>query len=70
VNRLKITLRRSTIGRQKKQKMTVQSLGLRRINQSVIRPDNPQVRGMIAAVQHLVEVERVEEGDDSGTETA
>ena len=51
VSKLKITLVRSTSGRQKKQKLTVASLGLRRINQTVIKPDNPAIRGMVEAVR-------------------
>ncbi len=70
MSKLKITLLRSLIGRQKKQRLIVQSLGLRRIRHSVIRPDNPQVRGMIEAVRHLVAVEPIEEGEEHGTETA
>lgn len=59
--RLRITLRRSLIGRPPKQRATVRSLGLRRINHSVEKPDQPGVRGMIRIVAHLVEVETVEE---------
>jgi large subunit ribosomal protein L30 len=36
-------------------------LGLRRIRHSVIRDDNPQTRGLIAVVRHLVEVDPVED---------
>ncbi len=55
--RLKITLRRSLIGRPQVQRDTVQCLGLRKIRQSVEREDTPSIRGMIARVQHLVTVE-------------
>ncbi|MDQ3855801.1 MAG: 50S ribosomal protein L30 [Chloroflexota bacterium] len=58
--KLKITLRRSLIGRPKDQRETVQSLGLHRLNSTVERPDSPAVRGMITKVQHLVQVEEVE----------
>lgn len=54
---LRITLVRSPIGYSKKQKRTVQALGLRRINQTVEQPDAPEIRGMITKVQHLVVVE-------------
>lgn len=54
---LKITLRRSTIGEKPKTKATVRSLGLRKIRQSTVRPDTPAVRGMVARVSHLVDVE-------------
>lgn len=54
---LRITLVRSLIGCTDAQRRTVRSLGLRRIRHSVERPDNPDVRGMVRAVQHLVRVE-------------
>lgn len=57
---LKITLVKSPIGYNSRQKATVQSLGLRRMSQSVLIGDAPQIRGMIAKVSHLVEVEEVE----------
>lgn len=53
---LKVKLVRSPIGQQQRQKETVRSLGLRRMNQIIERPDNPQIRGMIFAVKHLVQV--------------
>ena len=56
---LKITLRRSTIGSKPKARGTVRALGLRRINHSVVLPDRPEIRGMIARVPHLIEVEEV-----------
>ena len=58
--RLKITLRRSTIDYHKKQKLTVQTLGLRRLHHSVIHNDTPQIRGMIKKVSHLVEFEEID----------
>ncbi len=57
---LKITQRRSLIGRTGKQCQTVRTLGLRRINHSVVHKDSPQLRGMVAKVSHLVEVEEVQ----------
>ena len=54
---LTITLKRSLIGEKPKTRATVESLGLRRINSSVERPDTPDVRGMIARARHLLEVE-------------
>ncbi|HOC82569.1 MAG: 50S ribosomal protein L30 [Synergistetes bacterium ADurb.Bin155] len=59
--KLKVTLRKSTIGRPPRQGETVRALGLRKIRQTVIHEDTPQVRGMIAAVEHLVDWEIVEE---------
>ncbi len=55
----KITLVRSTIGRPKKQKATVEALGLRKLNQSVEKEVTPQVKGMIDKVQHLLTVEEI-----------
>ena len=56
---LRITLVRSPIGYTQRQKDTVRSLGLRRMHQTVERPDSPQLRGMINAVGHLLAVEEV-----------
>jgi len=60
VAQLRVTQTRSTIGSKRNQRETMRSLGLRKIRQSVVREDDPQVRGMIAAVRHLVTVEEVE----------
>ncbi|NJN15979.1 MAG: 50S ribosomal protein L30 [Oscillochloris sp.] len=59
MSKLKITYKKSMIGYARDQKDTVLSLGLRKLGQSVIKPNNPGVRGMIFKVQHLVEVEEV-----------
>lgn len=56
---LKITLVRSPIGYSKRQKRTVEALGLRRLHQSVIQPDNPAIRGMVRRISHLVTVQEV-----------
>ena len=56
---LKITLVKSTIGEKPKVRATVESLGLRKINHSVERPDRPDVRGMVFRVRHLIDVEEV-----------
>lgn len=53
---LKITLKRSTIGIQPKQKRVLQSLGLKKIGTTVTKPDEPVFRGMIHKVSHLVQV--------------
>ncbi len=53
---LKVTQKRSANGSDKRQKDTLRSLGLRRINHTVEVSDSPQMRGMIAKVAHLVEV--------------
>ena len=56
---LKIKLVRSTIGRPWDQERTVRALGIRRLQQTVVRPDNPSIRGMVTKIRHLVEVEEV-----------
>jgi large subunit ribosomal protein L30 len=56
---LKITQLRSTIGAKQNQRATLKSLGLRKIRQTVEKPDTPQIRGMILTVRHLVTVEEV-----------
>ena len=55
--KLKITLRKSVVGRPKKHRRTVESLGLRKLNKTVVLKDTPCVRGMIRKVPHLLEVE-------------
>ena len=55
--KLKLTQMRSVIDRPKDQKDTVRRLGLHRINDSVVKDDRPEIRGMIAKVRHLVSVE-------------
>ena len=52
--KLKITLKKSTIGSQKGQIATVKGLGLKKINSSVIRDATPEVLGMIKKIKHLV----------------
>ena len=59
MSQLKITQVRGTIGARFKQRESLRTLGLRRIRHSVIRDDSPQVRGLIAVVRHLVDVEEV-----------
>jgi large subunit ribosomal protein L30 len=54
---LRVTLVRSPIGYDKRQKATVRALGLRRMHQTVQQADTPAVRGMLAKVRHLVQVE-------------
>jgi large subunit ribosomal protein L30 len=56
---LKITQIRSTIGALRNHRETLRSLGLRKIRQSVLKVDTPQVRGMISTVRPLVTVEEV-----------
>ena len=52
--KLKITLKKSTIGSQKGQIATVKGLGLKKINSSVLRDATPETLGMINKIKHLV----------------
>ncbi len=54
---LRITLTKSPIGAKRRHRDTIRGLGLRRMHHTVEREDTPQVRGMVRAVAHLVEVE-------------
>jgi large subunit ribosomal protein L30 len=56
-SKLQVTWVKSAIGYSKDQKNTIRALGLRKLGQTVELPDNPAVRGMLAAVSHLVAVE-------------
>ena len=58
---LKVTLKRSLIGKPEKLRKIVLSLGLRKINQSVIHRDTPSIRGMIHKTSHLVKLNEVAE---------
>jgi len=55
--KIKITLVRSPIGNTERHKATIRALGLHRIGQSVELPDTPTTRGMIAKVNHLINIE-------------
>ncbi|MBQ3378290.1 MAG: 50S ribosomal protein L30 [Clostridia bacterium] len=55
--KLKITLKKSLIGRGEKQILTAHSLGLRKINDVTLQPDNAQTQGKIKRIIHLVEVQ-------------
>lgn len=57
MGKLKITQTRSLIRKAKKQKQTMEALGLKRIRQTVEHTDTPQIRGMLEKVHHLVTVE-------------
>ena len=56
VNTIKVKLVKSTIGAIPKHKKTIEALGLRKIGQIVEKQDNPQMRGMIQQVSHLVKI--------------
>ena len=55
-SQLTITLKRSQIGHPSKMRLVLRGLGLRKIGQTVSRPDTPQVRGLVKKVRHLLEV--------------
>ncbi len=61
MSRLQITLKRSAIGYEKGQRLTLKALGLRLLNQTVIHGDSRVVRGMVNKVRHLVYVEELPE---------
>ena len=60
-DRLKITQTRSTIACLKDQIATIKALGLHRIGHTVIKNDDPAIRGMIFKVKHMVKVEEIED---------
>jgi large subunit ribosomal protein L30 len=65
--RLRITLRKSAIGSLPRQREVLRGLGLGKVDSSVLRPDDPSIRGMVTKVVHLVEVEVVsDDGRDPG----
>lgn len=59
--KLKVTQRRSGIGRNQRQRDTLRGLGLTRLHQTRELQDTPAIRGMIKKISHLVEVEQVDE---------
>jgi large subunit ribosomal protein L30 len=56
---IKVTQIRSGIGSKPNQRQTLRSLGLKRIHDSIVQEDRPEIRGMVATVPHLVRVEEV-----------
>ncbi|MCA0436741.1 MAG: 50S ribosomal protein L30 [Austwickia sp.] len=58
--RLKVTQTRSEIGGLRNQRETLRTLGLKRIGDTVIKEDRPEIRGMVRTVTHLVTVEEVD----------
>lgn len=57
--KLKITLIKSVIGRPELHRITVKTLGLGKMNSTVVQNDTPQIRGMINQVSHLLDVEEI-----------
>ncbi|MEN3306778.1 MAG: large subunit ribosomal protein [Micromonosporaceae bacterium] len=60
MGRLKVIQVRSGIGSKRNQRETLRTLGLKRINDVVVKEDRPEIRGMIFTVNHLVRVEEVD----------
>jgi len=56
--KINVTLKSSIIGANKRQVATVKALGLGKVNSTVVHEDTPQIRGMIAKINHLVTVEQ------------
>ena len=61
MSRLKITQTKSGIGYKQNQRDTLRTLGLKRMHDTVIKEDRPEIRGMVRTVTHLVTVEEVEQ---------
>ncbi len=59
MTRLKITQTKSGIGRKQNQRQTLRTLGLKRMHDTVVKEDRPEIRGMVNTVTHLVTVEEV-----------
>jgi large subunit ribosomal protein L30 len=57
--KLKVTQIKSGIGTKPNQRQTLRSLGLKRIHDTVVQEDRPEIRGMVATVPHLVSVEEI-----------
>jgi large subunit ribosomal protein L30 len=57
--KLKITQTKSGIGYKQNQKDTLRSLGLKRMHDTVVQEDRPEIRGMVQTVTHLVTVEEI-----------
>ena len=60
MGRLKVTQKKSEIGGTSGQRNTLRSLGLKRIGDTVVKEDRPEIRGMVNTVRHLVVVEEVD----------
>ncbi|GAA2045102.1 50S ribosomal protein L30 [Agromyces tropicus] len=58
--KLKVTQIKSKVSEKQNQRDTLRSLGLKKIGQSVVREDTPQVRGYVNTVAHLVKVEEID----------
>jgi large subunit ribosomal protein L30 len=61
MSKIEIKLVRSLSGRPETHRVVVRSLGLRRMNQTVIHPDNEPIRGMVNKISHMLQIRTVEE---------
>ena len=61
IKKIKVEQIKSAIGYNKKQRRTLEALGIKKMHQQVIHEDTPQIRGMVTKVNHLVNVEEVTE---------
>ena len=61
MSEIKITWKKSYIGRNRRQRRVIEALGLKRLSHSVVHMDTPTIRGMVEAVSHMLEVEAVPE---------
>ncbi len=66
MTKLKITQVKSGIGYKQNQRDTLRSLGLKRMHDTVVKEDRPEIRGMVATIPHLVTVEEVASEVDEG----
>lgn len=55
MSRIRITWKKSTIGRPPRQERIIRALGLHRLNETIYREDTPQIRGMVESITHLLE---------------
>ncbi|TDE88492.1 50S ribosomal protein L30 [Occultella glacieicola] len=60
MTQLKVTQKKSVIGGKQNQRDTLRSLGLKRIGDTVVKEDRPEIRGMVTTVAHLITVEEVD----------
>ena len=60
MGRIKVTQTKSLIGSKRNQRETLRSLGIKRMGDTVVKEDRPEIRGMVYTVTHLVTVEEVD----------
>ena len=59
MTKLQVTQIKSGIGRKQNQRNTLRSLGLKRVGDVVVKEDRPEIRGMVASIPHLIDVQEV-----------